>query len=589
MQGILNSPFVGNNLSKSEIIIWRFLLSLLALAFIPSIFVGFDAHHDGLILTTIRELQFAYHSGGPWPFNQYGPSWTLPFLFLTMIVPQNLLFISIRCLVVLFYFISAFLLFTSVSKFLSKRYAYISSIFFLASQPFSTKLSSDLIPWPSAFTMILSALIFQLYVSKFRSNNTKHQNLYLLSIGGVIPWILTSRIQIGALLVVVALLLLRHERRRQELVWLASGFSISGIFLSLFLLSKGWLVESFIDEVVFGSLYIRGDTSTYPKPIWTILGTLFLILVFLTLPRVINFLDNKTRRKIFLFFCIFAIVIFTFIAQKVLLARKLDATDQLVVFSRRLWICLTLASLIFAFLDHYRAAWKFKKLGINTSSDFLIQRSLIMISLAAEFQIYPLFDQMHYWWGSLPAVVVMTQVIRSRIFVPLLNLGISRKMLVPSIILIVLFSLAPLLNNLQVKRVPYPASIAKLLFVYPEDSKDEKDLQNFFHSHLRGGEKVLNLCSNTNIFFIPNEYRSSTRLFLFWYPFEMIPEYGKEYQSSRESAIVTCSESYLVAFAQKTEARKSAIVSQKFRFPKLIGVYTNSQGRVWKIFRNENS
>ena len=589
MQGVLNNALVGSNPGKLERIFWRCLLLLLASAFIPSIFIGFDAHHDGLILTTIRELQVAYQSGGPWPFNQYGPSWTLPFLLLTVIVPQNLLFVSIRFMVVLFYFLSAFLLFKSASRFLSKRYAYVSSIFFLASQPFSAKLSSDLIPWPSAFAMFLTAVLFNLYVSKFRSNNERHQNLYLLSIGGVIPWILTCRIQIGALLGITALLLLSHQRRSQEFAWLASGFSGSGLFLCLFLLSKGWLVQSFIDEVVFGSLYIRGDTSIYPKPIWTMLGTFFLILLFLILPRVIPFLDNKTRRIIFLSFCIFAIPTVVLVGQKVLLARKLDATDQIVVFSRRLWICLTLAALVFAFLDHCRDAWRFKKLGIKASPDFLIQRSLIMISTAAEFQIYPLFDQMHYWWGSLPAVVLMTQVIRMRIFVPLTNLGISRKMLVPSIILIVLFSLAPLFNNIQVERVPYPAPIAKSLFVYSEASKDEKDLQNFFHSHLRVGEKVLNLCSNTNIFFIPDQYRSSSRLFLFWYPFEMIPEYAKEYQNSRESAIVTCSETYLVAFAKKTEARKTAIVSQKFRFPKLIGVHTDSQGRVWKIFRNENS
>ena len=568
---------------------WPIFLFILFVPFFVVAFIGFDPHHDGLILTTIRELKVVIQNGGPWPFNQYGPSWVLPFLVMSYLVPSNFLFFYIRFLVVVFYFLSAYILFRTAQKFLSKALAHLTIAIFLISQPFSAQLSSDLIPWPSAFAMLMTSAMFAFYVIKTQSENGRYQKLSTLCIGLVLPWIIASRIQVGGLLLVSAVLLVSRKSPRTELLWLTSGFFFSGFAITFFLFCKGWLYQAFTDQVIFGSVYVRGDTTTYPKPYWTVIGSFGFFMLFLFFPRLIRLVGEKRKKMIFVFVASFFVLILAIFLQKVLLRRGLVGVDQFVILSRRVWICLTLAALVFAFFNHLRDSIKNQKLRIDPSKEFLIQRALLLISIAAESQIYPLFDQMHFWWGSLPAVLVLSQILRSRIYLPLASLGIKRNFLLCVIVGIGVLSLFPLYSNLQEKRDAFPRSISHALFVYPSQARNERNLQHFFNSYLHRGERVLNLCSNSNVFFVADRYRSSTRLFVYWYPFELIPQYRKEYQSSRESAIITCTINQVAIFAKATEARKSAIVNEKFRHPELVASYVDSQGMEWKIFRDTKS
>ena len=76
------------------------------LVFIPALFINFDSHHDGLILTTVKLTENAINQGGSYPFNQYGPFWALPFVWVANLAPYNATFLMIRVLTLLFYFCS---------------------------------------------------------------------------------------------------------------------------------------------------------------------------------------------------------------------------------------------------------------------------------------------------------------------------------------------------------------------------------------------------------------------------------------------------------------------------------------------------
>jgi hypothetical protein len=331
---------------------------------------------------------------------------------------------------------------------------------------------------------------------------------------------------------------------------------------------------------------LRGDTSSYPKPVWTLMGSVFFFTLFTVFPRLVRWVRYLKFQKLFFFSSAVFALIFLFLIQITLVKRKYNGIDQLVVFSRRLWICLTLAALAFAMFVHFKESWRLKKHTENLTSEFLTQRSLLLISLAAESQIYPLFDEMHFWWGSMPGVLILTQVLRSRIVNPLVSFGFKKIVFTFCVLGIGIISLLPMYNNINEKRVHFSTTISKHLVTVDEVAKNESALQGFFQKNLRKGESILNLCSNSNVFFVPNQFHSSTRLFVYWYPFELVPQYIMEYRNSQESAIVTCSINQVAVLAKKTEESKIAIISRKFQHPVLVASYQDSQGAIWNIFRN---
>ena len=77
-------------------LIWKIILLLEILIWIPLIFIGFDSHHDGLILTTVNMIHDSIRNRGEWPFNQYGPFWAIPFVLFTYFLPNALVFTTLR-------------------------------------------------------------------------------------------------------------------------------------------------------------------------------------------------------------------------------------------------------------------------------------------------------------------------------------------------------------------------------------------------------------------------------------------------------------------------------------------------------------
>ena len=98
-------------------VIQRILIILLTLIWAPLLFLNFDSHHDGLMLTTINSLRAALTGGQDWPFNQYGSFWAFPYVMFSYLFPSSMTFFSMRLLAVLCYLLSGYLLFR-LAKFL---------------------------------------------------------------------------------------------------------------------------------------------------------------------------------------------------------------------------------------------------------------------------------------------------------------------------------------------------------------------------------------------------------------------------------------------------------------------------------------
>lgn len=64
------------------------------LAMFINIFFGFDVHHDGLSLSTLILTKEALLGSGPYPFNQYGPAWTIPYLPISLLIPIESLYLA---------------------------------------------------------------------------------------------------------------------------------------------------------------------------------------------------------------------------------------------------------------------------------------------------------------------------------------------------------------------------------------------------------------------------------------------------------------------------------------------------------------
>jgi hypothetical protein len=105
---------VNSNTSARIPLLWKIVLLVQIIIWIPLPFLGFDSHHDGLILTTVHQLHDSIRDGGPWPFNQYGPFWVLPFTLATYPLPPEWVFPSIRIMTVGFYLLTGSLIYKSV-------------------------------------------------------------------------------------------------------------------------------------------------------------------------------------------------------------------------------------------------------------------------------------------------------------------------------------------------------------------------------------------------------------------------------------------------------------------------------------------
>jgi hypothetical protein len=168
---------------------------------LPTPFIGYFSHHDGLMITTVSQIQAAMKNNGPWPFNQYGSFWAFVYAIPTWNVQYEYLLVSMRILTLVFYFLTAWLTYKIGRLFGGPVFATAAAILLLGNQPFLF----DLLPWPSAVAMPIITLISFLLLRKVAQTSISEtrRKLEVAAIGVLIPLLILSRVQVGLIMLIV--------------------------------------------------------------------------------------------------------------------------------------------------------------------------------------------------------------------------------------------------------------------------------------------------------------------------------------------------------------------------------------------------
>jgi hypothetical protein len=557
--------------------VWVF--GFLTIIWAPLAFLNFDPHHDGLILSTIRLTKYSITNGGDYPFNQYGAFWTFPFLIISYFVNSEYLFLAMRVLTISFYLLSTYILFKASKFFLQASYAWIPPALFLCAQPFVSDIGSDLVTWPSAVVMPIVLLVFYNSMLVMRGNYSKR---ILILIGLLLPPILFTRIQIGVLTAIAVGVVLFLSSRFSNVIWVFLGFFVSASSTIVILAKLGWWNSALYDEFVFGLTYLSADKSTFPKPIFTFLGILLTVLFLFLAPRFrkLKLIENQNRKLlILLLVAIFFTVILT------VKNRNLDFLQSQVLVTRITWIVIALGSLVFFVLSIGFEALRNPR---NTNFPKPWNRENIVLTffaIALQSQAYPLFDQMHFWWGSPITFLILTMVFQKL----LKDLQISEKnrkiLSLLLTILLVITILYPWLSQISKDKFEYPNEIGLDIFSSNSAVREQDNLQHFFSSYIPSGSTVLNLCDDTNVFFAADRYLPSSRFFVFWAEqMSHADRIFEDMKNSNPDFIVSCDLTHVPALRATQEVTRDILISSFGERSKLKATYVGMENKHWFIF-----
>jgi len=502
----------------------------------PTPFIGYFSHHDGLMVTTVSQLQNAIRNGGPWPFNQYGSFWAFVFALPTWNIEHEYLLVSMRLMTLVFYFITAWLTYKIARLFCEPPFALAGVILLLGNQAFLF----DLLPWPSAVAMPLITLVSFLLLRKLSrvENSPNRSALEVVTIGIIIPMVILTRIQIGFVLFVISLIFIFFFGSKKETAIFCLSFLTSiGIFFG-YLSSNGWLVSSLQDQLLFGSSYLGSDTN--PIPIFTSIGV-FTVVLFFALSDKLMIKVNNTREKsriVIIAICLFLLLMLVVIT--IMARRLMNPFSMYVLVVHRIWISVILGAIIYFTLVQIKKSYAAWQMHSFFDRDLQMKNLLALLSITSQLQIYPLFDQMHSWWGSTPGVVVLLLIYKEKYQVAD-NLVHQEKRLATSMVAATLvLTLIPFaiqtMNLGKIVSSPYLGAI----FV-PQNSADEiLTLQSTFEKNLSPGATVLNLCSDPDIFLNSKYPNSESRIFIFWPEFLKNEYLRKTFQESSPQQIVSC-------------------------------------------------
>lgn len=544
---------------------------------LPTPFIGYFSHHDGLMVTTVSQLQNAIRNGGPWPFNQYGSFWAFVYALPLWNVKQEYLLISMRIMTLAFYFITSWLTYKIARFFGGRTFATTAVILLFGNQVFLF----DLLPWPSAVAMPLITLIAYLLLRKVVYIERTQSRIIteIIIIGFILPMVILTRIQVGVVLFVISLFLIYFFGKKSEtVIFILSFLCTIGIFFA-YLASKSWLVHSLQDQLFFGASYLRNEDN--PVPIFTSVGVVFFLLLFASSNKLIskiNIIRNKAKALFILFF---TLIPFSIGAFAVMEKRSMNPSSMYLLVVHRFWISLILGGIIYFALVQVKKSYLAWHDHEFFNRDLQAMNLLALLSIVAQIQIYPLFDQMHSWWGSTPGVVILLLIFKEKLQLPIRpmckGLNIAKSILIAAILLsIVPFGIQTW--NLG-KQVPSPYLGA--IFLSENSAKEISILQNLFERNLTPGKSLLNLCPDPDVFMNTNYPNSDSRIFIFWPEF-LKSEYLREsFQKIQPKSVITC-------FSHKTQTielrQYEEFVNNGSKKAILVDSIENMSGHDWQIW-----
>ena len=503
---------------------------------LPTPFIGYFSHHDGLMVTTVSQLQNAIRHGGQWPFNQYGSFWAFVYAIPTWDIKHEYLLVSMRLMTLLFYFITTWLTYRIARLFGGRNFATAAAIILLSNQAFLF----DLLPWPSAVAMPMITFIAYLLLRKMTVARMSQLRIIteVVLVGILIPMVILTRIQIGVLLFIISLFFIHFfGGKKQAAIFLLSFLTSTGIFFS-YLATHGWLIPSLQDQILFGSSYLRNDAN--PVPIFTAVGVAGVMLLLGSSNKIKTILaDIRNKPKIILQIVLF-FSIFLAGVLLVMVRRSMNPYSMYLLVVHRLWISLLLGGIIYFSFGQAKKSYLAWQKGEFFNKDLQKMNLLSLLSLTSQIQIFPLFDQMHSWWGSTPGVVIILLLFKDKYQLPDKSGYQEKNVAKISFISFLLLSLIPFSiqtwNLEKLSTTPFFRGV----YVSQNTSRDISTLQNIFKKNINRGTKVLNLCPDPDVFLNPYLARSEPRVFIFWSEFFSSKYLRETFQESQPQIIISC-------------------------------------------------
>jgi len=453
----------------------------------------------------------------------------------------------------------------------------------MLSQPFVSNYGSGLVPWPSAVAMPMATAITFLAL-KLMTN--QEQSLWrtrfdLILMGSLLPLLILTRVQVGATILFVSVLSLFLMRASKRFLFFLLGLTISSAGMAIYLSSHGWLISALSDEFVFGSLYVRGDTSTYPKLIFTALGTLFFLLLFFAVPWIRSLVNTSSYQNL-RYYALGLTLVLLFGSGLFLAHRQLAILPITVIISRRFWISVVLAALIFFLFSKVMTVLKERKKGVSEPRSVLLLL-LVMFALASQSQVFPLFDQMHFWWGAPISFLILTLVVQDRFGE--LHVWSRKITVVISALFVVVTVLFPWVSQITGDYKRMPNAVISFVWDDPLRARSAAELQNFFSESFRKDERVLNLCRNSDVFFKEGFVKPAARAFVSWSNIFQIKDLRNSMLESNPDAILTCPINDVPNLQASMEAEQEKLLETIYPKRVLVKSYSDALGAQWKVYR----
>jgi hypothetical protein len=383
--------------------------------------------------------------------------------------------------------------------------------------------------------------------------------------------VIFTRVQVGLTLMLAIFGILALYKKWQSLLITILSVVVQLTISLDYLREMNWLSDVFSDVFKFGSLYITGDKSTLPKPIWTILITLALVLLI----QAPNFVYTSILlRYVSPFLAISSLVLGVF----VLLDRGLNPVQLLSVGFRRIWISLLIASLISMLIDE---VVKFNRIRRLPS----FQNLLLWVTAAvAAVQIWPLFDQMHAWWSATPAVIVVLQVLKKLQVEKLFDFQLKLTKSVTVFALISIY-LVTFVSSISHPRLPLTVKGYSGILISNKDGVEISQVNDFLIRNIEKKSSVLNICTNGNPFFSSeNQIKSASRAFVFWTPMVSISSIVEDILNAKPDNIVTCSFVTNPIFYPEYRENQLRILNSFADLYKLKDSFISPNGTKWEVY-----
>lgn len=542
-------------------------------AFWPTLVSGLDSHHDGLVIVTINMTKAALFDSGVLPFNQYGPVWSFLYAVLSLPFSSSSTLIVARIITLVIYILT-FLTLRQIAKAINLDYLWPTTCtFLLLTQPWTIGYGTTFLAWPSALSTFLLTLITYLVV-RIQMNCRVNRNLGLLGILAVL--LIFTRFQIGFASFLISLVFVVAMRDYKKFTWFISSFLLSITFMCGFLQLNGWLGNFIFDDIQYSVAYVQDQYAVNPFPLFTILIS---VMIFLSLILLESLSRKQPRRKQdnSKFRVLIPVTLLTLLII-ILTLKSPGAEELLILITRRFWIGGTLGLIVYLAFKNLQT-FKSRK---STKDPLLLVLWLFVFGGVGMIQIYPLFDQVHFWWGLSPIIIPICFYLLQLLIKFRVNLRIF---LLCTVVLIGTTTvLVPSIQSSIFNSKEFVRGFSTHIRVSSVAGAHQNQLQDFFRSSISENSRVANLCHNSDVFFDTNLAHSSSRYFIYWPPFTNIQEINSDILNSNPDVVVTCSQTQIPAAAKDVKLAQEILLAN-LREDFMVAGEMNIDGTIWRIYK----